>query len=99
MDDKAGDPVYVSSCGCVATVKPHHMGFGVLTEGKECAMQDLGEIIRIMYPSDVSDFIVSNAQSVIIDDKLIQGVAAGYNVAMDFDPVEYQLLIVIDNLR
>jgi hypothetical protein len=96
MDDGDGDPIYTSDCGCIVTLKSEYIGFGVYYDSDgDCAMQDLGKIIREMYPVDVFDFIISNMNSVIGDDEMAQGTPAGYNVKIDFDRTDYKLIMVI----
>ena len=95
MDDNGGDPIYASTCGCVVTVKSEYVGFGVYVTDDNCAIEDLGKIISTMYPDDVFDFMIANMNSVIVDDKIVQGTPVGYNVKMDFDRTDYKLIMVI----
>lgn len=95
-NDSYGDPVYVSSCGCVATIKPNSMGFGVYYDpNNDCPIKDLGAIISIMYPSEVFDFIVSNMNSAIVQDTTVHGTASGYDINIDFDRNGNKLIMVI----
>jgi hypothetical protein len=96
MDDEDGYPIYLSFCGCVATVKPEYIGFAVYAED-ECAVQELGAITSVMYPSEVSDFILDKIDEVVMLDTSVRGKAVGHNIVMHFDQYDYKLRIVIDN--
>jgi len=100
QNDSESNPIYTSSCGCLATVKSSDtMGFGVYYDpNNDCPMQDLGAIISVMYPSEVFDFIMSNFNSVIVQDKTINDIVGNFAVSMDFDRVNYMLILVIRNL-
>jgi len=95
MNDGDGDPIYVSPCGCVATVKPDYIGFGVYVTDDNCPIEDLGAIVTVMYPSGVFDFIISNMNSAVVQDILVQGTAAGYKISMDFDRTDFVLTIIV----
>lgn len=95
-NDGEGDPMYVSPCGCLATVKQDYVGFGAYYDpNNTCAIEDMGAIISIMYPSSVFDFIYSNMNSAIVQDQIVDGVVAGHSISMDFDQSDNKLVIVI----
>jgi hypothetical protein len=100
MNDENGDPIYVSPCGCVVTVKQNYVGFAAkYYPDNQCPIVDMGTIIRIMYPSDVIDFIVSNMNEVIVKDTTVHGTAAGYRINIDFDPYDPKLIMTIEDPR
>ncbi|MBV6400515.1 MAG: hypothetical protein CNIPEHKO_00805 [Anaerolineales bacterium] len=94
QNDAEGDPIYVSPCGCVVTVKPDYLGFAAYVTDDDCPIEDMGRIISIMYPPEVLDFIVAN-MDVVSKDTIAQGTAAEHEIVMDFDRVDYKLVIII----
>lgn len=85
-NDGAGDPIYIGRCGCIVIVNPDHVGFGAeYSPGFDCPMQELGAIINVMYPSEVLDFISKNLKAVMVKKKLVEGKAAGFEIAMIFN--------------
>lgn len=98
MNAENGDPIYVSPCGCVVTVNPDYVGFAAkYYPDNQCPIEDMGAIIRIMYPPEVIDFIVSNMNAVISEDTTVHGTAAGYRINIDFDPYDPKLIITIED--
>lgn len=97
-DNEEGDPIYVSPCGCVATVNPSYMGFAANYDpNNDCPIRDMGAIISVMYPSEVFDFVVANMNSVIVQDTTVHGTAAGYRINIDFDPYDPKLIMTIED--
>jgi len=100
MNDADGDPIYSSPCGCVVTVKSDYVGFAAYYDpNNDCPIKDLGAIVSTMYPSEVFDYILSNMNSVIVNDTTVHGTAAGYDIKIDFDPYNPKLVIVIKEPR
>lgn len=99
-NDDEGNPIYVSPCGCVAIVAQDHVGFAAkYYPDNQCPIEDMGAIIRIMYPSEVMDFIASNMNEVIVKDTTVHGTAAGYRINIDFDPYDPKLIMTIEDPR
>jgi hypothetical protein len=83
-DDGDGNPIYVSSCGLLVTVKPGYTGFvsQYNPENDNCAAKDMGRIISIMYPSEVFNFVFTNMSSLKRYDEMITGTAVGYKISV-----------------
>lgn len=96
MSDNQGNPSYVSPCGAMATVRSNGMGFiADYGSGNTCAMEDLGAIISLMYPSEVFDSVVTSVNLLDGFDQMITRTAVGYKVSVVLTSYDNSVIIVI----
>lgn len=97
-DDDDGDPIYVSSCGLVATVKQDYVGYAAKydpNDSDSCAVEDLGATISTIYPPEVFDYILNNMEQAMGSEEIVEGTAAGHSISLFFDQADYIVLVII----
>jgi hypothetical protein len=100
MSDKDGNPSYSSPCGVTAVVRPDSVGFVVSnSDDNTCATNEVGRIIRVMYPSEVFDFVITGLNSLNKFDQVDNGTAVGYTISVALTEYEHTLMIIIRDPR
>ena len=96
MSDNEGNPSYSSPCGAVALVKPDSVGFVVSHSSENnCATEDIGRIIDVMYPSEVFDCVITTMNLLDGFDQMLTREAVGYKVTAAITEYEHTLVVVI----
>lgn len=99
MTDNAGNPSYISPCGTTAVVHSDYVGFIAPRSGTDCATENLGAIISVMYPLSVFDFVVTAMSSLNEFDQTITGTASGYTVTVTITGSNHELIVIIRDPR
>jgi hypothetical protein len=64
-----------------------------------CASEDIGAIVSIMYPSEVFDCVITTINLLDGFDQMITRTAVGYEVSAVITEYEYTLIVIIYDPR